>query len=309
MEANHNVRQTFALNKHYVLVHVRDVARGAACDCRCPACGESLVAKQGMIRDWHFAHGQGADCSGAVESSLHLAAKAILQRGSGLMVPKGKVTVMKQLADGRKFRGRSRYRAAWMDYDQAKAEETIGPVRPDITLVSGGQKVLVEIAVTHPVDEAKVGVLEQIGLPAMEIVLSLDHRGLWSWEDLEREVIEDVGNKRWLCPIDREAMLIEAEKQADEKARAAPVIETRPVRYRWHVQGMIVDAVERSWGICVWSSFHPDVTPTVSAICKQLGGSYKPSFRNWVVSRFFKDELFDMLERIADAPYQRVERT
>lgn len=35
---------------------VTEVPRGAACDCFCPMCASPLVAKQGAINDWHFAH-------------------------------------------------------------------------------------------------------------------------------------------------------------------------------------------------------------------------------------------------------------
>jgi len=35
---------------------VGDVARGAACGCRCPSCFSPLVAKQGDAKEWHFAH-------------------------------------------------------------------------------------------------------------------------------------------------------------------------------------------------------------------------------------------------------------
>lgn len=38
------------------LVDVGQVPRGNDCDCICPSCGTPLVAKQGAIKEWHFAH-------------------------------------------------------------------------------------------------------------------------------------------------------------------------------------------------------------------------------------------------------------
>ncbi len=35
---------------------VGDVPQGAACGCRCAACGSPLVAKKGDVKVWHFAH-------------------------------------------------------------------------------------------------------------------------------------------------------------------------------------------------------------------------------------------------------------
>ena len=35
---------------------VFDVQRGRRCDCICPSCGTPLIARQGAIKDWHFAH-------------------------------------------------------------------------------------------------------------------------------------------------------------------------------------------------------------------------------------------------------------
>lgn len=35
---------------------VGDVPRGAACGCFCPVCSSPLVAKQGGVKEWHFAH-------------------------------------------------------------------------------------------------------------------------------------------------------------------------------------------------------------------------------------------------------------
>jgi len=38
-------------------VDVSNVPRGAACNCICPSCKAPLIAKQGKLKEWHFAHG------------------------------------------------------------------------------------------------------------------------------------------------------------------------------------------------------------------------------------------------------------
>jgi len=52
-----NTLSIFAgLDNDDVLHFVGDVPRGAACGCRCAACGAPLVAKRGEEKVWHFAH-------------------------------------------------------------------------------------------------------------------------------------------------------------------------------------------------------------------------------------------------------------
>lgn len=75
---------------------VGDVLRGAACGCRCEACGAPLVAKRGEVNVWHFAHESSQerpDCySGAVNLLRRLAIEQI--KGAGLTVlPRCSVTV------------------------------------------------------------------------------------------------------------------------------------------------------------------------------------------------------------------------
>lgn len=38
------------------LLDVHEVPKGKGCGCTCPSCGMPLVARQGRIREWHFAH-------------------------------------------------------------------------------------------------------------------------------------------------------------------------------------------------------------------------------------------------------------
>lgn len=69
----------FAL-KNGQLVSIDEVPNGNDCGCQCPACGKDLCARNnGTKRIHHFAHQSGADCPGAVESSIHLLAKKVIK--------------------------------------------------------------------------------------------------------------------------------------------------------------------------------------------------------------------------------------
>jgi hypothetical protein len=63
---------------------VGDVPRGAACGCRCAACGAPLVAKRGDVKTWHFAHEasqERPECfAGAVNLLRRLAIEDLQQR-------------------------------------------------------------------------------------------------------------------------------------------------------------------------------------------------------------------------------------
>lgn len=70
------VKLGWGLDQGGLMRHIREVANGAGCGCRCPDCGKPLIARQGEVMAWHFAHAVPVECFG--ESVLHRAAKQIL---------------------------------------------------------------------------------------------------------------------------------------------------------------------------------------------------------------------------------------
>lgn len=66
---------TFGLSKSGQLTHISEVSSGLACDCVCPSCKVTLVAKKGKINSHSFSHNESNICIGAIETALHLAAK------------------------------------------------------------------------------------------------------------------------------------------------------------------------------------------------------------------------------------------
>jgi hypothetical protein len=78
---------TIAQNASGKMVDIADVPSGLSCNCVCACCGESLVARKGEVKQWHFAHKSGAECAGALETALHKAAKQVLLEHRLIMVP------------------------------------------------------------------------------------------------------------------------------------------------------------------------------------------------------------------------------
>ncbi|WP_444937237.1 competence protein CoiA family protein [Microbulbifer sp. JMSA004] len=61
----------FAINRESgELCGVEDVPRGRSCNCVCPSCGQSVVARRGEKVEWHFAHDSRAEVMAEKECEL-----------------------------------------------------------------------------------------------------------------------------------------------------------------------------------------------------------------------------------------------
>ena len=183
------------LNIHMALkdgipVHVADVDRGLACNCVCAACGEPMMAKQGKIRAWHFAHASGRSCSYGLETSLHLEAKEILSEAGAIHLPSV----------------RAEFPFSWKDsicvvphmpeeIVSVELEKRCGNVVPDVVVrTAAGYELFVEIAVTHYIDDAKLEKLEALGVPTLEMDLG---RAVRAGMDPEDAIAGRSVYKRW----------------------------------------------------------------------------------------------------------------
>lgn len=146
-------------------VHISEVPTGLACGCSCPQCGKRLVAKKGRLVVHHFAHyaTQAAQCTWATESALHRLAKDILAGEKAIWLPATPLLLP----------GIPRARdEGWFPYEDARLEERINDVRADLLLANDAEAVMVEIAVSHFCNEAKIQKIEAAGVSAIEINLS-----------------------------------------------------------------------------------------------------------------------------------------
>lgn len=80
----------FALSQSGNIVAADEVQRGLRSGCTCFACGNPLLARQGEILQWHFAHtSAGTGCDGGIESACHLLAKEAIVESQGKAVHLG----------------------------------------------------------------------------------------------------------------------------------------------------------------------------------------------------------------------------
>lgn len=181
------------------LVEVSQVERGLACNCRCPACGEPLMAKKGEINVQHFAHLAGSYCSSGAETALHLAAKQLVADQLWIRLPELPVKVTRTDRQCGLFVANQVFSepAAW-HFDHVILELAFGQRRPDAVGFSSEVAHGVEVRVTHAVDEAKHADLVAMRLPSIEVDLSAMVGHVFTFDALEQVVIQSTVNKRWL---------------------------------------------------------------------------------------------------------------
>ena len=154
---------TYALNAENKLVNVNDAPNGEDCNCFCPKCHAEMVAKNnGKVRVHHFAHASKSECIGAYQTMIHLLAKEIVCETRILpLAQNGKLLAAAEV---------------WL-------EEKIDEIIPDVlgivpityngtNQVIGYLPIIVEIYVTHKVDNIKAEKIKKLGIPAVEVNLS-----------------------------------------------------------------------------------------------------------------------------------------
>ena len=180
----------FAL-KDDKIVTIKEVERGKKCNCKCPSCGVSLIAKQGAKTVHHFAHFNGSQCKYAVETALHLMAKEILFEEKKIMLPPVRVRVSRHAAELEIFKKQI------VEFDKVTLENKIDNIVPDIIIKKEGETLLVEIAVTHFIDDQKKKKIEEMNYSTLEIDLS-NFKGQFDKSMLRKILIEEDKQKKWI---------------------------------------------------------------------------------------------------------------
>lgn len=174
LEQSKSNHSPFAKNKLGQIVDVDQVPRGEACQCFCIKCGKPLLAKKGEVNVHHFAHkpvevempGNLMDCTGALESALHAAAKQLIEAEGGLYIPdllRSKEGVSRTIPGGLQ-----KFRIVELEKTIAQDEKYI---RPDVMTIFGEEQLAIEIVVTNPVSPSKIDFYEKKGISCVQIDL------------------------------------------------------------------------------------------------------------------------------------------
>jgi len=292
-----NLLQSFGLTSDGRLVSVEEVRRGKGCECCCPECGEVLIARQGDIRAWHFAHESGGDCQGGAEGALHKAAKQLVVQEKSVLVPALAAHDSYRLGDGRLGEAALVRPAETWVFSEIRDEVAVGAYRVDLAGDCAGHPVFIEIAVTHAVEEGKREALADLGVRCFEITLDPYLHEAWTWELLRQEVLACPGNRQWLFHPDLAGLHEQAHCEAVAKAFEQPVPAAAATeRIRLRLFSVPVHLVVHSWGLCLWSPYNDQVNPMLKAIAKSFGGRWKGApYRNWVIPVGARSALLEQL--------------
>lgn len=171
------------MTKHYILqavnaegksVYVDDVPNGKKCGCFCAECHGALIAKQGNVKAYHFAHANGNDSIKCSQTALHLLAKEII-------------------ADEKRIPAFVDGNIAFVAVDSVEQEKNLGDIKPDLYAEYNGKPIAIEIFVSHAVDDEKFAKIQNRRLTTFEINLS--ELVFETREDVKR-AIYDIKNIR-----------------------------------------------------------------------------------------------------------------
>nr|WP_298059820.1 hypothetical protein [uncultured Halomonas sp.] len=193
-----------------------EVSRGLACQCRCPGCGASLIAKRLSKSGLHFfAHHNAPECPGGVESALHKMAKQIIQENARILTSQYNVSISvpyqgKLLTDVVAFSAKEEALYG------VKLERRVDKWVPDIIAsLASGKPIHIEILVTHKVKREKAKGLDNV----LEIDLSAIDRSMpINKATLKNLVIYKAPRQWYRCSLyDRHGEVYKRIEQLKEK--------------------------------------------------------------------------------------------
>ena len=176
------------------IVTIDAVKAGLACNCICPCCNERLIAKKGANKVHHFAHYKSPECAGGIETPLHRICKEIIQRKKEFTIPAYFSSKGKKMAE-----------ATTIQVENVYLEKRLDTLVPDIIVECKGKHLLIEIEVTHPVDDIKLKKIKRKALPvvcvdARKMVKELFEKGNYLLRDetFEKALVYGAEFKKWL---------------------------------------------------------------------------------------------------------------
>lgn len=184
------------------LVHIDSVENGLDCNCKCPHCGEPLVAYNNPSNKnaRHFQHQSLRECTGAYETIIHLLAKEIIQEQGYLVVPDIDYTLSEYAwtYDTNVTQSSERtIRPTKVYFDKIELEKSVGEFRPDLKCSIKEKTIYIEIAVTHFIDKEKKEKIFKDGNPVLEIDLS-DQKRILTKSELSSLLFWQTDKMKWI---------------------------------------------------------------------------------------------------------------
>ena len=161
-----------------VFIDEKGLPNGKKCGCICSKCKEPLVAKnRGEINAHHFAHRSDSDCRG--ESLAHIEAKEIIKKKKYLWVPYDYYEWYDEddvWLDGEEDNYFINSKEIKVEFDKVEDEEFIDKSKinkytADLICTKDKKSIVVEIIVTHDLDDNKADYLKDKKISTLNIDL------------------------------------------------------------------------------------------------------------------------------------------
>lgn len=176
---------TLALHKaSNKLLHIDEVENGLDCKCICVECEGVFEAVQGKIIQHHFRHHIKSNCTGGLETALHLLAKEILVGNNKIQIFPNKEGILYREAKAEK---------------KLKIENEIDYKIPDVSAkLESGDSIFFEIVVTNPISEKKRNYYKNGKHLSIQIDLRnlLQNLNSYKREEISNAVLKEVDNKK-----------------------------------------------------------------------------------------------------------------
>ena len=168
-----HVQMPIALGANQKLLRVEDAANGLAARATCASCGTPVVARQGEILRWHFAHYTDGVATGtcSLESYLHAMGKLLLRKSIEDAIRNSQLLPLTWTQDC--FHGTHSVNHMLTKSASAVRSEHVmrgpkGDCRPDLVVMAGQNPLLIlEVIVSHPPE----AVVYEQGIPVVEFRL------------------------------------------------------------------------------------------------------------------------------------------
>lgn len=193
------------------LKYIKDVTTGLDCNCYCKTCGEDLIAKnKGAVKKPHFAHTNESKCNSR-ETLLHYLVKNIFADLKYIYLPiipsvlrrfssKGSIFYCK----ANLFCTSDKIHSSFLPIKNIRIEKRLDSIIPDIiatlTIYEEDYDFLIEVAVTHFIDDNKRNFIKRNNLCCIEIDMQDIYKNhiLWNKEDV-KSIFQTENHLSWIC--------------------------------------------------------------------------------------------------------------
>lgn len=221
-------------NKIISIWDLKEEDRGLKCNCVCPGCGIKLLARLGSgKKQRHFSHDKDAKCNiqAAQQTALHILAKEIIEEEKTVKFPPvvmpfeqtnsykkyGEYLRLQHLYHAFDLPDQLEYKkASIVNFDSVTLEKKVSSFIPDVIAFKGDKPCIIEIAVTHFIDENKEKKIKELKLPVLEIDISSLMGEVLDKEVLKDIIINKIENKKWVYNPKWEPARIWADNQYEK---------------------------------------------------------------------------------------------